>query len=106
GPLVPYLEPIGEQFEDVALVDRRRREDSCARRMARDFADSEPFAPSEGGGRIEPEASTANGLPILAARVAAARDPIGEGEGESFAKLLVGYGFIAPSNLPPPILSH
>ena len=99
------LDAVAEQVEHVALVDRRGGQDARARRGAGDLGDREPFAARERRGRVEPEAAAADRLPMLAGRVAAAREAVGEGEGDGLAELVACAPRLV-AGAPCPILRH
>lgn len=82
GTVVAGLDAVAEEDEDVGFVDRGGGEDAGSGRGASDFGDGEPLRAGEGGGGVEAEASAADALPMLAGRVAAAGEAVGEGKGE------------------------
>ena len=79
------LDAVAEQVEDVGLLERSRRKDARATCVAGDLCHCQPFAARQWGGGVEPEAASADRLPMLAARIAPSRQAVGEGQGEGLA---------------------
>ena len=83
--LAPMLDLVGKQVLDRGEIDRCGGEDARTRGGAGDLGDREPFGTGKWVGWIEAETAPTNRLPALARGIAAARQAVGEGEGDDWA---------------------
>ena len=88
GAVVTGLDAISEQGEDVGFVDGGSGKDTSAGGRPGNLGNRQPLRRGERGGRVEPEASAADRLPMLAGGIAAAGQAVGEGEGDGFGQAI------------------